>query len=340
MTGLAGKNPSYRGLQEMGIELPQLPTTVTGGLPKTRELAAARSASRRGGLSRGILDEKAREATAFWIRTQEEIGLDVLGDGEQYRGDMVSYFAAHMKGFKEGGLVRCFGNRCYRKPVITGKVRWTSPITAGWWKYAQSLTSRPVKGVITGPYTMMDYSFNEHYSGRRAAVQALAREIRREAVSLVEAGCRIIQIDEPALTARPDDAQFAADALESVMEKLRAYFIVHVWYGALEPVWQEMLGIPAQNLGFEMSGRMPETLRLLAGRPFGRDVTVGVFAAGAGKAESPDAIGRRVKKAAETLDPDRVWIGPDCGLKALTVEEAVTRLNAMQEAVNETRKTL
>jgi len=112
------------------------------------------------------LEEKFTEE---WIELQEEIGLDVLVDGEMYRGDMAAYFARNLEGFEMSGLVRSYDNRYYRKPVIKGEVNWTEPITLDYWKFAQERTDKPVKGIITGPYTMMDWSFNEHYPNRKEA---------------------------------------------------------------------------------------------------------------------------------------------------------------------------
>src|SRR5688572_24985297 len=137
-------------LDKLGIDVPLLPTTSVGSFPKPPELLAARADARRGKISQKQLDEKAREATAFWMQEQEKLGIDILVDGEMYRGDMVAYFAEHFKGFKEGGLVRSYGNRYYHKPIVVGEVRWPGPITVDWWKYAQSLTSKPVKGMLTG----------------------------------------------------------------------------------------------------------------------------------------------------------------------------------------------
>ena len=142
---------SREKLRQLGIDLPLFPTTSVGSFPKPGYLVKARADFARKHISPGELAQKEQEATAFWIRKQEEIGVDVLVDGEMYRGDMVAYFAEHMAGFEQGGLVRSYGNRYYHKPIITGEVRWPGPITVEWWEYAQSLTAKPVKGMLTGP---------------------------------------------------------------------------------------------------------------------------------------------------------------------------------------------
>jgi len=181
-------------LKALGLDLPLLPTTAVGSYPKPPELLEARIQFQRGAISRERLEDLERRATEFWIRTQEELGMDVLVDGEMYRGDMVAYFAERLPGFEIGGLVRSYGNRYYHKPIIVGPVEWPGPMTVRWWQFAQSLTDRPVKGMLTGPYTMMDWSFNEYYPDRKSAALALARAIRREVEALIEAGARIIQI--------------------------------------------------------------------------------------------------------------------------------------------------
>ena len=160
-------------LRRLGIDLPLLPTTTVGSLPKPPELLAARAAFRRGRISQRELDSLTEEATLFWLQRQREIGLDVLVDGELYRGDMVAYFADALEGMVLGGLVRSYGNRYYPKPIIRGAVRWLEPITVGWWRFASAHADAPVKAVVTGPYTMMDWSFDEHYAEPQGGVPGL-----------------------------------------------------------------------------------------------------------------------------------------------------------------------
>src|SRR5262249_28509670 len=185
---------SRQKLRALGLDLPPLPTSTVGSFPKPGYLTEARSLAARNGISRGELDRLERQATEFWVRVQEALGVDVLVDGEQYRGDMVAYFAEAMGGFARSGLVRSDGDPYYHKPIIVEEVRWTGPMTVNWWRWTQSLTDRPVKGMLTGPYTMMDWSFDDYYPSRKAACLALARELRHELAALLEAGARIEQI--------------------------------------------------------------------------------------------------------------------------------------------------
>ena len=232
-------------LGALGLDLPLLPTSTVGSFPKPDYLTEARAKVSRNAITRQELDGLERRATEFWVREQEELGVDVLVDGEQYRGDMVAYFAETMRGFARGGLVRSYGNRYYHKPVIVGEVRWPGPITVDWWRWTQSLTRRPVKGMLTGPYTIMDWSFNDHYPDRKAACLALAREVRKELEALLEAGARIVQIDEPALSVRPEELAFAVEAMHIVVDGLPAYYIVHACFGAFETIYPGLLDLPS-----------------------------------------------------------------------------------------------
>src|SRR5579875_942938 len=191
-------------LRHLGIDLPLLPTTSVGSFPKPDYLVKARADFNQGKIRAVDLEEAEKRAIEFWIGKQEELGVDVLVDGEMYRGDMVAYFADQLSGFEQGGLVRSYGNRYYHKPIIVGEVKWKGPITVKWWRYAQGLTSKPVKGIVTGAYTLMDWSFNEFYATRRHVCLALAKEVRKEVEALIRAGCKVIQIDEPAISARPN----------------------------------------------------------------------------------------------------------------------------------------
>ncbi|MBI3013856.1 MAG: methionine synthase, partial [Candidatus Tectomicrobia bacterium] len=188
---------------------PKLPTTSVGSFPKPENLMKARALFQKGKISPQELNKLEREATEFWIRTQEEMDYDLLVDGEMYRGDMATYFAENIKGCVISEPVRSYGNRYYKKPIIVGPIERPRSITVEWFQFAQSLTSRPIIGMLTGPYTLMDWSFNEYYPNRARAAQAWAEVIRLEAQELEAAGARFIQIDEPAISARVDELNLA-----------------------------------------------------------------------------------------------------------------------------------
>jgi 5-methyltetrahydropteroyltriglutamate--homocysteine methyltransferase len=331
---------SREKLRALGLDLPLLPTTSVGSFPKPEELQQARTRWARGLISRDELERLERRATEFWIRAQEEVGIDVLVDGEQYRGDMVTYFAENMRGFEIGGLVRSYGNRYYRKPIITAPVKWERPITVSWWRFAQSLTSKPVKGMLTGPYTVMDWCFNEYYPDRRTTCLALAREIRKEVEALIEAGARIIQIDEPALSVRPQELPLVQEALQIVTDGLPAYFISHACYGAFEKIYPQMLALPVDNFDLEMSNSNLDLLEHFKRSPFTKDLSFGVVDVHSHLIEDVETVLARIRQGLEVVPAEALWIDPDCGLKTRTVEEAIAKLRVIVEAVGRVRATL
>lgn len=327
-------------LEALGLRLPVLPTSTVGSFPKPDYLLEARARASRNAITRAELEALERRATEFWVRLQEELGLDVLVDGEQYRGDMVAYFAEGMGGFAPGGLVRSYGNRYYRKPVIVGEVRWPGPMTVPWWRWTQSLTDRPVKGMLTGPYTLMDWSFNEYYPDRRQACLALAREVRKELEALLEAGARIVQIDEPALSVRADELDLAVEALHLVVDGLPAYYVAHACFGAFEAIYPGLLGLPVDNLDLAISQSAVDLLALFERHPFTRDLSLGVLDVHAHRVEAPGEVEARIRRGLAVLPPERIWVDPDCGLKTRTVEEARGKLQAMTAAVRAVRARL
>jgi 5-methyltetrahydropteroyltriglutamate--homocysteine methyltransferase len=328
---------SREKLATLGLDLPLFPTSTVGSFPKPDYLLEARAKAAKNAVSRTELEALERRATEFWIRTQEDLGIDVLVDGEQYRGDMVAYFAETMGGFSRGGLVRSYGNRYYHKPVITGEVRWKGPITADWWRWTQSLSSRPVKGMLTGPYTIMDWSFNDHYPDRKAACLALAREVRKELEALLEAGARIVQIDEPALSVRPEELPFAVEAMHQVVDGLAAYYIVHACFGAFETIYPGLLDLPVDNLDLAISHSALDLLAMFEKDPFTKDLSLGVLDVHSHLVESAEEVRSRIRRGVEVLPATRIWIDPDCGLKTRTVEETREKLATMMEAVRAVR---
>jgi 5-methyltetrahydropteroyltriglutamate--homocysteine methyltransferase len=325
-------------LKSLGIELPLLPTTTVGSLPKSETLITARNSFARGEISYSVLKNLELQMTEFWVRKQDEIGLDIIVDGEMYRGDMAAFFAETLKGFQTGGLVRSYGNRYYRKPVITDKIKWCGPITVDWWRYAQSLTKKPVKGMITGPYTIMDWSFNEYYTTRRAATLAIARELRKEVAAMVGAGVKIIQIDEPAISTRTEELDFAREAIHVITEGIQAYFVCHICYGNFTPVYRHMLSLSVDNLDLETS-RRPKILEdYLAKNPFDKDISYGAIDVHKHETESILEIENTIRHALTMFQPDTIWIDPDCGLKTRTIEESIQKLTNMQMAVANIRQ--
>jgi 5-methyltetrahydropteroyltriglutamate--homocysteine methyltransferase len=317
-------------------------TTTVGSFAKPDYLGSARTQFAAGKISRDELDKLERQATKEIIALQEEIGLDILVDGEMARGDMVAYFGEHLAGMKLGGLVRSYGNRYYHKPVIADEVRWGAPITLDLWKYAQSLTDKPVKGMLTGPYTIVEWSFDEFYGSRRDAVVAVAQAIRREAQELEKAGAVYIQIDEPALSTRKEDLPIAIEGMGVVTEGLKAKTITHVCYGDFASVFPGFLEMPVTQFDLEAANSNYDILDLFRERGFPEDkeLALGVLDVHTHAVETLDEVRAGIKRALEVLPPERLYIDPDCGLKTRPWSEAAPKLKVMVEAVHQVRKEL
>ena len=315
-------------------------TTQVGSLPKPDHILAARTDFARGRITREELTRLEREATAEWIRFQDELGMDVIVDGEQYRGDMVAFFAEELPGFTQGGLVRSYGNRYYRKPVATGEIVRDHPITLDWWKYAQSLTDRPVKGMLTGPYTICDWSFNEHYDTREDLVMALAEVIHQEALDLQAAGAKYIQIDEPAVSTRMDELDLAIKALGVATEGLEVHTITHICYGDFHNAYPKMLDLPVEQLDLEMANSNFDLLESFREYPFTKSIGLGVVDSHSHRIESVDEVAAGIRRSLEVIPAERMFVDPDCGLKTRTVEEARAKLRVVVEATHRVRAEL
>ena len=312
-------------------------TTSVGSLPKPPQLQQARNRVARGQMERAELERLEMEATAAWIQQQEELGLDILVDGEMYRGDMVTYFSEHMEGFTISGLVRSYGNRYYRKPIAVGPVGRRSAISVEWWEYAQSLTESPVKGIVTGPYTMVDWSFNEHYESREAFVLDMAHVVHEEALELERAGAKYIQIDEPAASTRPEEMELVSRALDIVTDGLNAYTITHICYGDFAAVFDELVGLPVQNLDLATANSGYDLLELFRTHPSSKTLSLGVTDAHSHVIEDVDQVKQGILKGLDVFSPDHLFISPDCGLKTRTPDEALAKLKVMVEATREVR---
>jgi 5-methyltetrahydropteroyltriglutamate--homocysteine methyltransferase len=183
----------------------------------------------------------------------------------------------------------------------------------------------------------MDWSFNEYYPDRKSACLALAKEIRKEVQALIEAGAKIIQIDEPATSVRPEELDVAIEAMHIVTDGLSAYFITHICYGEFENIYPDLLKIPVDNFDLEMSNSNLDMLRLFKEHPFTADISFGVVDVHTHEVESVEAVKDRIKKALDLLSIEAIWIDPDCGLKTRTVDEAIAKMKVLVEAVRSFR---
>ncbi len=315
-------------------------TTSVGSLPKPDYLMTARGQARKGEISAAQLRALEEQATREWVKIQEELGIDIIVDGEQYRSDMVAYFAEHLGGYKTSELVRSYGNRYYRKPIIVGKITRPKPITVEWWKFAQGLTKRPVKGMLTGPYTIMDWSFNEYYPSRRAATLAIAQVVRDEARDLERAGAQYIQVDEPAVSTRPEEMDLAIEALGIVTKGLKAKTLTHICYGDFKTIGPKLHKLPVDQIDLEFANRGMELLAFFKGRRFPKEIGLGVVDVHSHRTESREEVVANIKKALKVFKPEQIYVDPDCGLKTRTPEEAINKLRVVVEATEIVRNEL
>jgi 5-methyltetrahydropteroyltriglutamate--homocysteine methyltransferase len=315
-------------------------TTTVGSFGKPDYLQKARNANARGKLGDSELTELERKATEEWIRRQERLDIDILVDGEMYRGDMVAYFAERLEGFRLGGLVRSYGNRYYHKPIIASKVARPKPMTVDWFRFSQSLTDRPVKGMLTGPYTMLDWSYNEAYKTRRDAALALAEVVRQEAEDLEAAGAKYIQIDEPAIHARPEEIEIAIEAMGVVTQNLKAKTVSHICYGDFAAIYPKVLELPVDQLDLAMANYGYRWLDLFDKDPFTKELAIGIVDVHQHETETVAVAAEGIRKGLRYVSKERLLPHPDCGLKTRTVEESEEKCRVVVEATKLVRKEL
>lgn len=324
------------------IRLPILPTTSVGSFPKPDYLLKARNQYAKRLISYSTLHELELKATEEVIKMQEEIGVDILVHGEMERGDMATYFAENLEGFVISGLVRSYGNRYYKKPIVVGKIKRTKSITVDIFKFAQSLTKKPVKGMLTGPYTIADWSFSEYYENKEELVLDLAEIINQEALDLEKSGALFIQIDEPAVPTHPEEINIAKEGFKISTRNLKSFLITHICYGDFQPIWKEVINFPVHQFDLEFTNNADKLYPLIEkdGFPGDKYIAVGVIDVHSHRIESIEEIKIRIKEALKYFSPEQIFIDPDCGLKTRTWEEAKAKMENMVRAVNEVREEL
>ena len=253
---------------------------------------------------------------------------------------MVAYFAERLEGFRLGGLVRSYGNRYYHKPIIASPVRRPKPMTVDWFRFTQSLTDRPVKGMLTGPYTLLDWSYNEAYRTRRDAALALAEVVRQEAEDLQAAGARYIQIDEPAIHARPEEIDIAIEAMGVVTQNLRAKTISHICYGDFAAIYPKVLDLPVDQLDLAMANYGYRWLELFDRDRFTKELAIGIVDVHSHQTESVATAAEGIRRGLRYVSKERLLPHPDCGLKTRTVEESEEKCRVVVEATKVVRSEL
>ncbi|WP_329110263.1 5-methyltetrahydropteroyltriglutamate--homocysteine S-methyltransferase [Micromonospora sp. NBC_01699] len=337
--------------QQARLGLPPLPTTTIGSFPQTDELRRARAAHRAGRLDDAGYAERMRAEVAQVIAVQERLGLDVLVHGEPERNDMVQYFGEQLDGFAatEHGWVQSYGSRCVRPPIIYGDVARPAAMTVGWSTYAQSLTHRPVKGMLTGPVTILAWSFVRADQPLAHTANQVALALRDEARDLEAAGIRIIQVDEPALREtlplRRSEQKAYLDwavaafrlATSGVGDGTQIH--THLCYSEFGEVLPAIDALDADVTSIEASRSRMEILDDLHTTGYGRGVGPGVYDIHSPRVPEQSEITDALRRAVRAVPADRLWVNPDCGLKTrgyAEVEQALARLVASAAEVRGT----
>jgi len=335
--------------QHAELALPLLPTTTIGSFPQTSELRRARASWRAGNLDDAGYDAVVRAEIDHVLNFQEEIGLDVLVHGEPERNDMVRYFAEQLSGFAfaDEGWVQSYGSRCVRPPILFGDVARRASMTLTWTQYAQSRTSKPVKGMLTGPITMLRWSFVRDDQPERDTADQLALAIRDELVDLQAAGISIIQVDEPALreglplrsNERPQYLTWATRAFRLITSAADSATQVHthMCYAELGDIVQALDEMDVDVLSFEAARSDMASLDALHAASYQGGVGPGVYDVHSPWVPEVAAIEGLLRRALEGLGPDRLWVNPDCGLKTRRYEQVLPALDHLVTAARHLR---
>jgi 5-methyltetrahydropteroyltriglutamate--homocysteine methyltransferase len=338
--------------QRARLALPFLPTTTIGSFPQTRDVRQARAAWRAGRLDDASYRAFLREETRRCVERQERIGLDVLVHGEFERTDMVEYFGEQLEGFActESGWVQSYGSRCVKPPILYGDVERRGPMTVEWSRYAQSLTNRPVKGMLTGPVTILQWSFVRNDQPRAETCRQIALALRGEVCDLEAAGVPMIQVDEPAIReglplrrALWDEyLRWAVDAFRLATSGVRdeTQIHTHMCYSEFGDILGSIAAMDADVLSIETSRSKMELLSDFGRFRYPNEIGPGVYDIHSPRVPSTEEMAELLGRAAKVVPAERLWINPDCGLKTRGWSEVESALLHMVEAADLARSRL
>ena len=333
--------------QQKALQLPLFPTTTIGSFPQTTEVRSWRAKFKKGELTAEQYDALLKEETQRTIRWQEEIGIDVLVHGEFERNDMVEYFGEQLEGFvfTKNGWVQSYGSRCVKPPVIFGDVTRPAPMTVYWSQYAQSQTNQWVKGMLTGPVTILQWSFVRDDQPRSETCKQIALAIRDEVVDLEKAGIRIIQIDEPAIreglplrkTEWQNYLKWAVEAFRISASGVEdaTQIHTHMCYSEFNDIIKNIADMDADVITIECSRSQMELLNAFADFKYPNEIGPGVYDIHSPRVPSKEEMIELLKKAQDVIPAHQLWVNPDCGLKTRHWEETEKALIAMVAAAKE-----
>ena len=330
--------------QHRELYLPLFPTTTIGSFPQTAEVRSWRSKFKKGEITQDQYTALLKGEIERTIRKQEEIGLDVLVHGEAERNDMVEYFGEQLSGFAftQNGWVQSYGSRCVKPPVIYGDVSRPKAMTIDWAIYAQSLTDKPVKGMLTGPVTILQWSFVRNDQPRAVTMKQIALAIRDEVQDLEKAGIKVIQIDEPAIREglplrKADREEYLDKAVESFRisssgVKDSTQIHTHMCYSQFNDIIKHIALMDADVITIECARSQMNLLGAFADFKYPNEIGPGVYDIHSPRVPSVDEMVNLLRKAAQVISPAQLWVNPDCGLKTRGWTETESSLRNMVEA--------
>jgi 5-methyltetrahydropteroyltriglutamate--homocysteine methyltransferase len=336
--------------QHQALKLPMFATTTIGSFPQTKEVRSWRAGWKKGQLTNEQYKQLLKDETKKAIEWQEHIGLDVLVHGEFERNDMVEYFGEQLEGFlfTENGWVQSYGTRCVKPPVIYGDVFRPGPMTVEWSSYAQSLTKKWMKGMLTGPVTILQWSFVRNDQPRSETCLQIALAIRDEVIDLEKAGIRIIQIDEPAiregLPLRRENWQRYLDwavmafriSSSGVNDETQIH--THMCYSEFNDIIESIAGMDADVITIETSRSQMELLKAFADFKYPNEIGPGVYDIHSPRIPSKEEMVSLIEKAKAVIPAEQLWVNPDCGLKTRGWEETNAALTGMVTAAKQLRQ--
>ncbi|WP_254822295.1 methionine synthase [Haloglomus halophilum] len=319
-------------------------TTVVGSYPKPKWLNRSEDLvdDEEYDFDEDHLHEAHDDAARLITEEHERAGLDVVCDGEMRRNEMVEYFAHRIDGYEFNGPVKVWGHNYFDKPSVVGEVSYGEQWLVEEFEFTSGVAQRPVKVPITGPYTLANWSFNEHYEDEETLAYELADLVNEEIEALVDAGARYIQIDEPALATTPDDHAIVGECLERIVDDVPAdvRLGLHVCYGDYSRIYPEILDFPVHEFDLELANGDYEQVPVFTEPDFTKDLALGVVDAHTAEVEPVEVIKENIKKGFEIVPPERLTISPDCGLKLLPRDIAYGKMENMVQAAREVEQEL
>ena len=336
--------------QDAQLNLPDLPTTTIGSFPQSTEVRKQRADWKNNRISDEAYKTFLQDEIARWIKIQEDIGLDVLVHGEFERNDMVEFFGEKLQGFlvTKFGWVQSYGSRAVKPPIIYGDVKWTEPLTVKETVYAQNLTDKPVKGMLTGPVTILNWSFERVDLPREDVQDQIALAINEEVLALEAAGIKIVQVDEPALReGLPLRSEYHADYLDKAVHSFKlstssvadaTQIHTHMCYSQFGQIIHAIYDLDADVISIETSRSHGDLIKDFEDITYDLGIGLGVYDIHSPRIPTEDEITTAIHRALQEIDRSLFWVNPDCGLKTRKEDEVREALTVLVNSVEKLRE--